>query len=250
MHTDLTDTKDQLQVILVQNLASIMASRIREARGNLSRSDLGKRINRSEKTIQRWEVGDTSPTVDDLGALAIATNKSVSWLLGLPGSVDIAPLDAPDQNQPVPPPGGKQLHIVEIDAAAGAGSVSGLVVNERPVATYVIDQAELEEMLDGGPMPKDPFVWRMIGESNEPEFRDGERLIVEPYPTGETRIKGSGFYLFRLEDLIEVKQLERMPGRILRISSRNPQYAPYEIKLGEGVDFAILGRVRGRWKRY
>lgn len=128
--------------------------------------------------------------------------------------------------------------------------MGGIVISERPVAVYTIDEVELEDMLDGGPTPRDPFVIRMIGESMEPDFRDGERLIIEPYPEGERRIMAAGIYLFRMEDAIEVKQLERLPGKKLRISARNSKYTPYTIDMGNGVDFAILGRVRGRFQRY
>ncbi len=90
----------------------------------------------------------------------------------------------------------------------------------------------------------------MIGESMEPEFRSGDHLIVEPYAQGTQMIEASAIYLFRMEDLIEVKQLERRPGKRLLIRPRNERYGSYELEVAGGEDFEVIGRVWGKFKRY
>ena len=57
---------------------------MRDARtaAGLSREAVAGMVGKSLSTILRWEAGDTSPTVEDLPALAAALGVSVSALLG------------------------------------------------------------------------------------------------------------------------------------------------------------------------
>ncbi|MEL7168795.1 MAG: S24 family peptidase [Bacteroidota bacterium] len=226
--------------------------RLSQALGDRPVSDVARDAGLSDTLLRKYlGTGKSTslPGVERLVSLALALGVNLDWLATGRGDQD-SPYRVSDLVQPYNVGGSRRLSIVEIDATAGAGSMGGIVISERPVAVYTIDEVELEDMLDGGPTPRDPFVIRMIGESMEPDFRDGERLIIEPYPEGERRIMAAGIYLFRMEDAIEVKQLERLPGKKLRISARNSKYTPYTIDMVNGVDFAILGRVRGRFQRY
>ncbi len=54
-----------------------------------------------------------------------------------------------------------------------------------------------------------------------------------------------GVHVIRLDNALLVKKLQRLPGRVLRVSSENTDYAPFEIKGSEESerDFQIIGRV-------
>jgi len=142
------------------------------------------------------------------------------------------------------------LVVKSFDITAGAGSMGGLVISEREIGSYSLDEFEMRDLFGDSSPPVAPFSFRMIGESMEPEFRDGDRLLIESYPPGTQTVLASGIYVFRLDDSIEVKQLERGPRRRLFVSAFNPRYRSYELSLDEDHDFEIIGRVRGRFKRY
>lgn len=89
--------------------------------------------------------------------------------------------------------------------------------------------------------PADLFSIGSVGESMEPTIRAGEFLLAS---RAENHLKpGDGIYVVRLDGHILVKRLQLLPGGRLIISSDNPAYKPYEIKLDDGVDFAIIGKV-------
>lgn len=110
---------------------------------------------------------------------------------------------------------------------------------------YMLDPAEVQS----DPEEIDRFVVEISGDSMEPEFRSGDRLIVEPTDR-DARIKADGVYLFRLEDTIQIKRLQRLPGGRLRVISSNTQYPTYEIDISQRADIEVIGRVWGRFKRY
>ena len=141
-----------------------------------------------------------------------------------------------------------QLNVKAFSVRAGGGSVGGVVVDERVTGEYVIDLVEIESLYDH--RPNSPFVMEMIGESMEPDFRSGDRLIIEPYPRGTREIQASAIYLFRLEGLVEIKQIEYLPGQRLLVRPRNPAYREYEVMMFDEIDYEILGRVWGKFKRY
>ena len=139
--------------------------------------------------------------------------------------------------------GAAQLNVKAFSVRAG-----GVVVDERVTGEYVVDAGEIESLYEH--RPSAPFVVEMIGESMEPDFRSGDRLIIEPYPRGTREIQASAIYLFRLEGLVEVKQIEYLPGQRLLVRPRNPAYREYEVAMFDEIDYEILGRVWGKFKRY
>ena len=75
----------------------------------------------------------------------------------------------------------------------------------------------------------------------EPTIKAGEYLLAS---RSERHLKlADGIYIVRLEGNVLVKRIQILPGQKIKISSDNPSYDPYEIKLDEGVDFDILGKV-------
>lgn len=132
------------------------------------------------------------------------------------------------------------------DLAASGPSTP--IIRKEASGHYPIAMVEIESLYTS--RPEKPFVVKMIGESMEPEFRSGDHLIVEPYPQGTQMIEASAIYLLRMEELIEVKQLERRPGQRLLIKPRNEQYGSYELEVAGGEDYEVIGRVWGKFKRY
>lgn len=70
--------------------------RIREARRNvgLSQAALGKIIGRPQQVIQRWEVEQTRPGIEDFAIVARATQSTPAWLAFAEGEPSPAPSEA------------------------------------------------------------------------------------------------------------------------------------------------------------
>jgi SOS-response transcriptional repressor LexA len=112
---------------------------------------------------------------------------------------------------------------------------------------YCIDPIEIAEAdVDGD----DLFVVPIIGDSMDPEFRSGDRVIVKPVDTPcYQMIPADGVYLYRLEDSIQVKRLMKKPKNRIQVVSANSVYEAYDFDAGD-EDIEILGRVWARVKRY
>jgi phage repressor protein C with HTH and peptisase S24 domain len=222
---------------------------VREVRQGPSGRKLVEELGVTESTLYNWQRDQNKPPVEALQKIADLFGVQYEWLST--GRGEMLPVggsrEARQNGGGEAGRAGKVL--TEFDVTAGAGSMGGLVVTETPIGEYVIDTVEIESLRDH--RPREPFVVRMIGESMEPEFRSGDKLIIEPFEKGSRQIRADAIYLFRLEDDIQVKQLERRPGQRLLIKPLNERYGAYEVGLKDsGVDFEIIGRVFGRFKRY
>ncbi|HHP7238647.1 S24 family peptidase [Longibacter sp.] len=96
------------------------------------------------------------------------------------------------------------------------------------------------------------FVIPVIGDSMDPEFRSGDRLIIQPVSTPDHQlIPSDGVYLYRLEESIQVKRLMRQPKRTVKVVSANEKYETYDFVVDDDdLDIEIIGRVWARLKRY
>lgn len=141
-----------------------------------------------------------------------------------------------------------RTEVVQLDMTVGAGD-GGTVVEQTPVARYTIDYVPLPELR--GRRPDEPFLTRVIGNSMETEFSSGDQVVVEPYPEGRSHLIADAIYVIRVDEEFQIKQVEYKPGRRLVCKPLNPCYDPFEIDLtDESVDFEIVGRVWGKFKRY
>lgn len=68
------------------SVETVTAQRITLARrqADMNQTDLAKAVQASRSTISRWEQGrGHSPTIAELERIAIATNVSLAWLIGV-----------------------------------------------------------------------------------------------------------------------------------------------------------------------
>jgi len=114
---------------------------------------------------------------------------------------------------------------------------------------YCIDPMEIDE---ARVKREELFVVPVVGDSMDPEFRSGDRIIVEPIKTpGYQVIPGDGVYLYRLEGSIQVKRLMKKPKNRIQVVSANSEYETYDFDADDdGIDIEIIGRVWARVKRY
>ncbi|MGF3141288.1 helix-turn-helix transcriptional regulator [Facklamia sp. P13064] len=69
----------------------MFGNRLKELRDryNMTQSELAKRLNTTQQSIGRWEVGKTEPSIEVIKEIATIFNVSVDYLLGHSSPKDI-----------------------------------------------------------------------------------------------------------------------------------------------------------------
>ena len=84
---------------------------------------------------------------------------------------------------------------------------------------------------------------QVIGRSAEPKFSSHDMVLLD---RRDRDVHSEGVHVVRIDGDLFVKVLQRLPGRVLRVSSYNAEYTPFEISGADDAerDFAVIGRVR------
>lgn len=148
----------------------------------------------------------------------------------------------------------KMVAIAELAVQAGAGG------NDHIDASVVTEGGELLDQVreighwslpadltrDVTQTPPDRMkIITVVGNSMAPDFRPGQRVLVD---TRDRRPSPPGVFVVWDGLGLVVKQVEYIPHSdppTVRITSRNPEFKPYERGLGEAY---IQGRVIGGWQ--
>ena len=107
----------------------------------------------------------------------------------------------------------------------------------------VFEPGDSDEWIESDVRGKNVFALRVTGDSMDPEFKDGEIIVVNPHIEASPNdyvvvknIKGEATF----------KQLKKYGQRWV-LHPLNPRYEDEEVKKG---DFAIIGKVVKKEKRY
>lgn len=103
---------------------------------------------------------------------------------------------------------------------------------------------------EGEPVPsstkdENAFALRVIGASMEPEFREGDIIIVSP----NTEPVTGDFVIAKVADEVTFKQLHIYLNKLV-LKPLNEAFEPIEIARSEGVEVRIIGKVIEKVKRY
>lgn len=210
-------------------------------KGRVARPRLLKEIAQALDTSQEWLLTGVPATVNHRG------KKLTNVTVGL----DKNPYPSTDEPAPIP----------EIDVRAGGGYGGGFAqeeafVDERGVATirdsvrarWGIPVPFLREELRA--RPDRVHIIPVRGDSMNDALFDGDRAIID---LDDTDISQGGIFAL-VDDLgsLIVKQVEIVRGgdpehRRIRCSSRNKNYDPFELELGNPA--RIVGRVAAKITR-
>lgn len=171
--------------------------------------------------------GTRHPSDEEIASIAEAAAVNVDWLKHG---------DSQHQtNIPAELSGAASIPVMSIVASAGDGAAA----LQEDVKEYMALSTALVRSLRLN--PAETFVVFARGESMEPLIRGGEPLLCS---RAEHHLKAhDGVYVLRLEGDILVKHVQRLPGGKVRVFSENNSYAPFEVQLGDGTDFALLAKV-------
>lgn len=121
-----------------------------------------------------------------------------------------------------------------VAAAAGYGAP---VFGEEPLFCLAFRKYWIDNYVTK--QPEKLSVITVKGDSMEGILNHGDNILINHAET-EPR---DGLYVLRIGNDLFVKNIQRLPGRLL-VKSANPLYEPFEIDLtADNTDTAIIGRV-------
>lgn len=208
--------------------------RISEAieKSGLSYPELEKITGVSKSSLQRYATGVTKKIpIDCIEKIAEATGSDARYIMGWE---DPVPADPTNIEPAVPPIRMKQIPLVGT-AAAGYTCLA-----EMQIVEYIPTDASL--LHDGY-----EYVYlRVKGDSMEPEFHEGDLVLVRVQDTIE-----SGEYAVVLVDEEDglVKKIELDRTHITLISE-NPYYPPRKFEREEMNRIRIFGKVISSVRRF
>ncbi len=129
------------------------------------------------------------------------------------------------------------LPLYDVRASAGPGEL----VDEEHVTDLLAFREEwLRSELNAS--PRDVCLLFVQGRSMEPDLRPGDVIMID---RRDTTAQCDAIYVLRMDGAVLVKELQRLPGGVIRVRSRNKEYESFDRSAAdlEGNDFAIIGRV-------
>lgn len=213
--------------------------RCKAARGAREINDVAATVGVHRNTIWNMERGDSLPDAFELEVLAKEYNTTPAGLLG--GEAK----EASRRAAAVP----KSVHTVQVDeliyvplfdlreqADGAAFNDTDSVLAMRPFDAQFI-------RYDLGIAHDNLAMFGVVGASMEPWLHAKDAVLAD---LRDRDALTEGVHLIRLDGALLMKKLQRLPGKVLRVSSYNPAYEPFDIQGHESADrdFAVLGRVR------
>ncbi len=206
-------------------------------------SQVADRLGVHRNTIWNIERGDSLPDAFELDLLAAAYGTTAERLLH--GGDDAQEQATEEQGLPNAVhavPHGRFVYVPHFDVTASAGKGDLFNDLESVKAMRPFDQSYIRGEL--GLAHDELGLISVFGNSMEPRLASGDTVLVDLRAGYE--MFTDGIHVVRLDESLLVKQVQRLPGKVFRIRSLNPDYEPFDIKTSEEADrdFAIIGRVR------
>lgn len=213
--------------------------RCKVARGAREINDVAATVGVHRNTIWNIERGDSLPDAFELEVLAKEYNTTPAQLLGgerqgkaqltamVPNSVHAVQVDA-------------FIYVPLFDLKSSAGKDAFHDI-EAVVAMRPFDARFIR--YDLGISHNDIVMSMVVGVSMEPWLHSKDAVLTD---LQDHDALTEGIHVVRLDGALLVKKLQRLPGKILRVSSYNQAYEPFDIQGHEdpGRDFSVIGRVR------
>lgn len=172
----------------------------------LSQSDLAERVGVSQPTVSDWLNRKSAPSKRNREKLMKA--------------LDLTERDIEAVHPPPPKPETSSDDVIFLPVmgrvSAGNGHVNGELLEIEDYRAY--SRFELRRMT--GQNPERLRVMPVVGDSMEPEIRAGDVVIYLPME----RMTDDGLYIFRMDDALKIKKLQRYTGGAIQIIPANPVY--------------------------
>lgn len=186
--------------------------------------ELAKMLKLTQLAISHWLNNKKKPNLEKAQELAQIFGVSVDYLLN---NSSVMTNSAPFHN------------IDVFEMVAGFGTEGYLDSDFRVEAQIALPSEFL-----GSISPKYAKIIRCLGDSMEPEFSDGDYMMIEML-ANRNYIKRAGIYLVRLDNIIYIKRAQFLPNNDIKLISINPNYPPFTAS-STGYEWEILACVFGR----
>lgn len=197
----------------------------------------------STDQLARYMRGENEPGILKLTALAHRSGFSLEYLASGRGDrrIGVTALRAEE-----PTAGYANIPLYDVRARAGTNGVA--ISEESPVNELAFREDWIRRELRVS--PKDLRLIHVEGDSMEPDLRSGDIILVDHTDTTARR---EGVYVIRMDNALLVKALQRLPGGVINVTSRNAAYQPFRVNASEvesNEDFSIIGRVVWACRRF
>lgn len=217
---------------------SAISQRLRLARVGLGfgQAEAASKFGIPISTYRKYESGPSEPGADAVAGISRA-GINANWLLTGEGQMLLNQVSGTRTEYQVDlDKDYVSIPLYDVHAAAGSGT---LVDEEHVVDVLHFKQEWIRAELRAS--PDDLYLIHVDGESMEPTLRPGDIILVDNRDQSQAR---DGIYVLRMNGTLLVKRLQRLPGGIIKVTSDNAAYSPFEINAENAGDgFAIIGRV-------
>ncbi len=192
------------------------------ARLGLSQGELAEKLSISKTTQFHYEANKRSP---DAKYFLLAEKCGIDILFLITGKRNGSTIDA----------GFVLIKRYDIAAAAGVGAVIGDVEEAIGELAFSREWLSKRKLL-----PEKLAIISVRGDSMAGRLQPGDLMLVN---TAETTPRSGIAFVLRQQGELLVKYVQVMADGILRVSSENSAYPPYDINLEKSPDVEIVGRV-------
>jgi len=195
-------------------------------------TEFAEKVGVPYSTLRAYTTAQRPPSAEFLTAIYRAYGYLPSWLLtgDLPAKLsDIGkPPTLQDDFVVIP--------LLPVHASAGGGVVNdnvaeykvpGLCFSRQWLSSRHLNEANLRVIV-------------VRGSSMDGVLSHGDRVLID---LNDTQPQSGFVYVLRQGNELLVKYCQLLPGGILRVSSANQQFQPYDVELEKTDDVAIVGRV-------
>lgn len=183
-------------------------------------------------TMRAYLSAERAPSAEFLAGAFRAYGVNPAWLLTGAGSMRQGmPADRAESGRET-----CVVPVLSVHASAGPGAVN------EPAASYAVGgMAFTTEWLRQRNLHIGNLaVITVKGASMEGVLDHGDQLLIDK---SDTTPRSGMIYVLRQGDELLVKFCQLLPGGVLRVSSANPYFAPYDVDLSKSADVQIVGRV-------
>ena len=236
-----------------QNTQQIICERIRHFRKALGydQQELASRIGVTANAVSNWERERARPDINLLPKICDALGITLYDLYGLEGAnamLSSSELQLIDQYRRLSPGNRHAVSVLantllQVQSAERGRKVLKLINCERALAAGVGDPSEFEDagepiyLYDSILTSRADFVFRVNGDSMEPDYPHASRVLVERLPNNsDMRFGEVGAFISGNEAYIKVYEADGL-------HSLNKKYKPIHFEDGESV--YLIGRVLG-----
>lgn len=217
-----------------QNIA--LAERLKNLRKRmkLSQTEIAERIGVANRTWQAYEAGKTAPGAAALEGLH-KMGVNLGWVVANQGPmVRVWEMTGgtilPDSQEDL-----VRIPHYEVRPAAGGGAYA---IDEEPIGYLALSSEWIHVVL--GCNPDNLLLVEAGGDSMYPTIADRDPLLVD---RSQQDFRQDAIYVFRVDDAIQVKRIQKQTSGQIVLISDNPKYPSEVLSKSDAERLHRIGRV-------